>query len=106
MIPWTLVVARRRAAKKASEYDKFATITLAFVLSAMFVVNLSVTAIAVAVPRIAAEFTVPQSTIVWAVTGPILVSAVLGPSFGKLGTNTVIACFYSWACSSTPCSPS
>lgn len=85
IIPWTLVMARRKAAKRASEHDRFATITLAFVLSAMFVVNLSVTAIAVAVPRIADDFSVSQSTIVWAVTGPILVAAVLGPTFGKLG---------------------
>ncbi len=78
-------MARRRVAKRASEHDRFAVITLGLVLSAMFVVNLSVTAIAVAVPRIAEEFVVSQSTIVWAVTGPILVAAVLGPTFGKLG---------------------
>lgn len=51
----------------------------------MFVVNLSVTAIAVAVPTIADDFGAAESTIVWAVSGPILVSAVLGPTFGKLG---------------------
>lgn len=85
IVPWTLIVARRRVAKRASEHDRFALITLGFVLSAMFVVNLSVTAIAVAVPKIASDFSTPQATIVWAVTGPILVSAVLGPTFGKLG---------------------
>lgn len=85
IVPWTLIIARRRVAKRASEHDKFAMITLAFVLSAMFVVNLSVTAVAVAVPKIASDFNAAQSTIVWAVTGPILVAAVLGPTFGKLG---------------------
>lgn len=85
VLPWTLIVARRRVATRAAKHDKFALITLCFVLSAMFVVNLSVTAIAVAVPKIADEFATSQANIVWAVTGPILVSAVLGPTFGKLG---------------------
>ncbi len=51
----------------------------------MFMVNLTVTAITIAVPRIAGDFEASQATILWAVTGPILVSAVLGPTFGKLG---------------------
>ena len=72
-------------AERAQARDGFASIALAVVLTAMFMVNLSVTAIAVAVPKIASEFDAAQSTIVWAVTGPILVSAVLGPTFGKLG---------------------
>ena len=80
-----LVKRRRRFAERAQARDGFSSIALAVVLTAMFMVNLSVTAIAVAVPKIAGEFDVAQSTIVWAVTGPILVSAVLGPTFGKLG---------------------
>lgn len=85
VVPWGVLLARRRVAAKAQAQDGFARIALAIVLTAMFMVNLSVTAITVAVPRIAADFDAPQSTIIWAVTGPILVSAVLGPTFGKLG---------------------
>lgn len=85
IIPLGLITTRRRVAKRAQSKDSFASIALAVVLTAMFMVNLSVTAIAVAVPKIAGEFQTSQSTIVWAVTGPILVSAVLGPTFGKLG---------------------
>lgn len=85
IIPLGLVTTRRKVAKRAQAKDSFASIALAVVLTAMFMVNLSVTAIAVAVPKIAGEFDAAQSTIVWAVTGPILVSAVLGPTFGKLG---------------------
>lgn len=85
IVPWSLIVARRRIARKAQARDGFASIALGVILTAMFTVNLSVTAIAVAVPLIADEFSAAQSTIVWAVTGPILVSAVLGPAFGKLG---------------------
>ena len=85
IIPLGLVKTRRRVAARAQSKDGFASIALAVVLTAMFMVNLTVTAIAVAVPKIAGEFETSQSTIVWAVTGPILVSAVLGPTFGKLG---------------------
>lgn len=85
ILPVGLVKRRRRFAERAQARDGFSSIALAVVLTAMFMVNLSVTAIAVAVPKIAGEFDVAQSTIVWAVTGPILVSAVLGPTFGKLG---------------------
>lgn len=85
IIPLGLVTTRRRVAQRAQANDRFASIALAVVLTAMFMVNLSVTAIAVAVPKIAGEFETSQATIVWAVTGPILVSAVLGPTFGKLG---------------------
>lgn len=85
IVPWGLLETRRRVARRAQARDGFASIALTVVLTAMFMVNLSVTAIAVAVPKIADEFGAAQSTIVWAVTGPILVSAVLGPTFGKLG---------------------
>lgn len=85
ILPVGLVATRRRVATRAQARDGFASIALAVVLTAMFTVNLSVTAIAVAVPKIAGEFEAAQSTIVWAVTGPILVAAVLGPTFGKLG---------------------
>lgn len=85
ILPVGLVQTRRRVAERAQARDGFASIALTVVLTAMFMVNLSVTAIAVAVPKIAGEFDAAQATIVWAVTGPILVSAVLGPTFGKLG---------------------
>ncbi len=84
-VPWGVIVARRRVAASAQARDGFANLALAIVLGAMFMVNLSVTAITVAVPRIAADFGASESTIVWAVTGPILVTAVLAPTFGKLG---------------------
>jgi MFS family permease len=85
LVPWQLIVARRRIASRAQDSDNFSKIALAMVLTAMFMVNLTVTAITIAVPRISGDFDVSQATILWAVTGPILVSAVLGPTFGKLG---------------------
>lgn len=86
IVPWSLIRQRRRQlAGRAQKHDKFKTIALMIVLSGMFMVNLSVTLIAVAVPTIADEFNAADSTIVWAVTGPILAAAVFGPTFGKLG---------------------
>ncbi len=85
LIPWSLVLARRRVAERAQAQERFANWALAIVLTAMFMVNLSVTAVTVAVTEIAREFESSESAVVWAVTGPILVSAVFGPTFGKLG---------------------
>ncbi len=85
VVPWPLLVARRKVASRAEASEKFATIAMSFVLGAMFMVNLTVTVIAVVIPDLVIEFGSSESTLVWAVTGPILAFAVLGPSFGKLG---------------------
>ncbi|MGH1502694.1 MAG: MFS transporter [Acidimicrobiales bacterium] len=70
---------------RARAHPKFPSIAMLVVLSAMFVVNLTVTAVTVAVPAIADDLGSPDTTIVWSVTGPLLVAAVLGPAFGKAG---------------------
>ena len=85
IVPWPLLVARRRVAGRAQAHPRFAAVAMAVLLSALFMVNLSVTLISVAIPRIADEFDASQGALVWAVTGPILAAAVLGPSFGKAG---------------------
>ena len=85
IVPWSLLQTRRRVADRAQAHDRFASIALAIILGVLFAVNLSVTVITVVVPTIADEFSTSDGTVVWAVTGPILVAAVLGPSFGKIG---------------------
>ncbi len=84
-VPWTLLLARRRVATRAQRHSRFQVIAMLFVLGAMFAVNLTVTLVAVVVPAIATDLGAADSTVVWAVTGPILAAAVLGPTFGKLG---------------------
>lgn len=84
-VPWTLLLARRRVASRAQGHSRFQIIAMVFVLGAMFAVNLTVTLVAVVVPTIATDLDAADSTVVWAVTGPILAAAVLGPTFGKLG---------------------
>lgn len=85
VVPWTLLLARRRVASRAQGHNRYQVIALIFVLGAMFAVNLTVTLVAVVVPTIASDLGAADSTVVWAVTGPILAAAVLGPTFGKLG---------------------
>lgn len=85
IVPWPLLVARRRIAGRAQAHARFATVAMVVLLSALFMVNLSVTLITVAIPRIAEEFDASQGALVWAVTGPILAAAVLGPTCGKAG---------------------
>ncbi len=85
VVPWTLLMARRRVAGRAQRHSGFQSIALMFVLGAMFAVNISVTLVAVVIPTIASDLGASESTVVWAVTGPILAAAVLGPTFGKIG---------------------
>lgn len=85
LIPARLLAVRRQLAGSVRRHPRFPALATAVLLSAMFMVNLTVTLISVAVPRIAGEFSASEGSVVWAVTGPILVAAVLGPTCGKAG---------------------
>ncbi|MBI2709285.1 MAG: MFS transporter [Actinobacteria bacterium] len=58
---------------------------LAVVLFGLFSVNVTVTILAVSIPRIARELHSTQSTLTWVVAGPILAFGIIGPAVGKLG---------------------
>ncbi len=58
---------------------------LTAVLTGLFSVNVTITILAVSIHRIAREFNTTESTMTWAVTGPMLAFGVVGPLVGKVG---------------------
>lgn len=60
------------------------TILVALLLG-LFSVNVTITILAVSIPRIASDLDASQATLTWVVSGPILAFGIVGPVVGKLG---------------------
>lgn len=60
-------------------------LVLVALLIGLFTVNVTVTILAVSIPRIAGDLDASQSTLTWVVSGPILAFGIIGPAVGKLG---------------------
>lgn len=58
---------------------------LVTLLLGLFTVNVTVTILAVSIPRISGDLGASQSTLTWVVSGPILAFGIIGPAVGKLG---------------------
>lgn len=58
---------------------------LVTLLVGLFTVNVTVTILAVSIPRIAGDLDASQSSLTWVVSGPILAFGIIGPAVGKLG---------------------
>lgn len=59
-------------------------VILAAALCGLFSVGFSITVLSVALPDIAADFHVTANDVVWVITGPILLGAVITPAAGKV----------------------
>ncbi|QYG94559.1 MFS transporter [Iamia sp. SCSIO 61187] len=60
-------------------------VILTVLLLGLFSVNVTVTILAVSIPRISDDLGASQSTLTWVVSGPILAFGIIGPAVGKLG---------------------
>lgn len=69
---------------------------LVTVLFGLFAVNVTVTILAVSIPRIAGEFATSDATMTWVVVGPMLAFGVIGPLVGKLGDRLGHRRLYLW----------
>lgn len=69
----------------ALETDRAPGVILVTLLLGLFTVNVTVTILAVSIPRISADLGASQSTLTWVVSGPILAFGIIGPAVGKLG---------------------
>ncbi|CAN5557329.1 MFS transporter [soil metagenome] len=58
---------------------------LVTLLLGLFTVNVTVTILAVSIPRISEDLGSSQATMTWVVSGPILAFGIIGPAVGKLG---------------------
>lgn len=65
--------------------DRSPRTILTVLLIGLFSVNVTVTILAVSIPRISDDLDASQSTLTWVVSGPILAFGIIGPAVGKLG---------------------
>jgi len=76
---------RRRWIARLEAQGSYPNWVLFAALGGMFATTFPITILTVALPAIAAEFTVSETTIAWVITAPMLCSAVAFPLLGKLG---------------------
>ncbi len=69
----------------ALQTDRSPRSILVTLLFGLFTVNVTVTILAVSIPRISDDLGASQSTLTWVVSGPILAFGIIGPAVGKLG---------------------
>ncbi len=82
-VPWSLLL-RRRVAGRLDRSPRRAWIILAAALLGVFTASFTITVLTVSLGDIARDLGSTKSVLTWAVTGPSLALAVLGPIGGKL----------------------
>ena len=82
-VPWSLML-RRRVSGRVDRSPRRAWIILATALLGVFTASFTITVLTVSLGDIAADLGSTKSILTWAVTGPSLAMAVLGPVGGKL----------------------
>lgn len=75
----------RPSDEPALRTDRSPRSILVTLLLGLFTVNVTVTILAVSIPRISDDLGASQSTLTWVVSGPILAFGIIGPAVGKLG---------------------
>lgn len=83
-VAWPFLL-RHRVRARVERSDRYRWWVLWSVLTGLFAAGLSYTILAVSIPDIAADLGTSESTVTWAVTGPLLMFAVAMPILGKLG---------------------
>jgi EmrB/QacA subfamily drug resistance transporter len=83
VLPWPLLL-RRRVERRVQRTDRYPWIVLGAALVGLFAVGFSITVLTIALVNIAAEFDTSESVLIWIVSGPVLLGAVVTPAAGKL----------------------
>ncbi|MBU6330493.1 MAG: MFS transporter [Acidobacteria bacterium] len=83
VLPWSLML-RRGVADRVERSPRRSWIILAAALSGVFTASFTITVLTVSLADIAANLGSTADVLTWAVTGPSLAMAVLGPIGGKL----------------------
>ena len=83
VLPWSLML-QRRVAGRVERSPRKAWIILAASLLGVFTASFTITVLTVSLGEIAHDLGSTQSILTWAVTGPSLAMAVLGPIGGKM----------------------
>lgn len=83
LVPWSLLL-RRRVSNRVDRSPRRAWIILAASLLGVFTASFTITVLTVSLADIAHDLGSTKSVLTWAVTGPSLAMAVLGPIGGKM----------------------
>jgi len=83
VVPWPLLI-RRRVEHRAKQSDRYPWLVLVAALFGLFSVGFSITVLNVAIETIALDFNTDVNVLIWVITGPLLVGAVVTPIAGKL----------------------
>ena len=83
VVPWPLLM-QRRVRERAEQSDRYPWLVLVAALFGLFSVGFGITVLTVAIPTIAAELDTSESALIWTITGPILLGAIVTPGAGKL----------------------
>ncbi len=95
-VPWSLVL-QRRAAGRIQGSPKGPWLVLAASLLGVFTASFTITVLTVSLADIAKDLGSTASVLTWAVTGPSLAMAVLGPIAGKLADRIGARTVYLWS---------
>src|SRR5687768_15570877 len=76
VVPWPLMM-QRRVRERAESSDRYPWIVLTAALFGLFSVGFGITVLTVAIPTIAAELDTSESALIWTITGPILLGAIV-----------------------------
>jgi EmrB/QacA subfamily drug resistance transporter len=83
VLPWTSLLRQRFGARRSGDEHRW--LVLVVVLVGLFAVSVAITILAVSLVDVAKDVGSTESTLSWAISGPMLAFGVLGPAFGKAG---------------------
>jgi EmrB/QacA subfamily drug resistance transporter len=83
VVPWPLMMPQRLR-MRAERSDRYPWLVLTAALVGLFSVGFSITVLTIAIPTIAAELDTSESLLIWTITGPMLLGAIVTPAAGKL----------------------
>ncbi len=88
VVPWPLLWRQRRAraggAPPSERPERSPWLVLGAALFGLFSVGFSITVLSIAVTQIAREFDTTDNVVIWVITGPLLLGAIVTPAAGKL----------------------
>lgn len=95
-LPWSLVW-QRRVSQRVADGPKGPWIVLFASLLGVFTAAFTITVLTVSLADVADDLDSTAGTLTWAVTGPVLAMAVLGPVAGKLADRIGARTVYLWS---------
>lgn len=84
VLPWPLMLQARLQDRMGSS-SRYSWLVLGTALFGLFTVGFTITILAVSLSIIAGDLATSETTLTWAITGPLLAFGIVGPASGKAG---------------------